>query len=99
MQTKILQKCVDELNKDTPADLSYIKGMLETLIALEESKPQAAYIPKQGTFLASEVLKPTPVVNEFPLTPEEQAVANAMDSAIMGVKPAKVSVIEKNITL
>jgi len=30
---KILQKCVDELNKEG-ADLSYVKGMLETLIDL-----------------------------------------------------------------
>ena len=31
MNTTILQKCVAELAKDTP-DLSYIKGILETLI-------------------------------------------------------------------
>jgi hypothetical protein len=31
MNTSILQKCVAELTKDSP-DLSYIKGILETLI-------------------------------------------------------------------
>ena len=31
MNTKILQKCVDELNKEQP-NIPYIKGILETLI-------------------------------------------------------------------
>lgn len=33
MNTKILQKCLDELNKEKP-DISYVKGMLETLADL-----------------------------------------------------------------
>lgn len=34
MNSKILQKCLDELNKGGEADLSYIKGMIETLIEI-----------------------------------------------------------------
>ena len=31
MQTNLLRKCVDELSKEKP-DISYLKGVLETLI-------------------------------------------------------------------
>ena len=41
MQQTILQKCVEELTKETP-DLSYIRGMLETLIALNVPTPYIA---------------------------------------------------------
>lgn len=34
MNTKILQKCVDELNEEKP-DISYLRGTLETLIEME----------------------------------------------------------------
>lgn len=33
MNTKILQKCVEALNSEKP-DISYIRGMLETLIEI-----------------------------------------------------------------
>lgn len=33
MNTKILQKCLEELKKETP-DLSYLRGTLETLIEM-----------------------------------------------------------------
>lgn len=35
MQTNILQKCVDELGKESPK-LDYVRGMLETLIEIEK---------------------------------------------------------------
>lgn len=35
MNTKILTKVLEELNKDKP-DISYVKGMIETLVSLEE---------------------------------------------------------------
>lgn len=37
MNIVILKKCVEELSKDNP-DLSYIRGMLETIIALNETQ-------------------------------------------------------------
>lgn len=39
----ILQKCVDELKTEKP-DLSYIRGMIETLIAVAEKPP--VFVPK-----------------------------------------------------
>lgn len=42
MNTNILQKCVDELKKETP-NLSYVQGMLETVI--EMTATQISNIP------------------------------------------------------
>lgn len=36
MNTNILNKCIEELKKDEP-DLSYLRGMLETLMELQGS--------------------------------------------------------------
>ena len=36
MNTKILQKCIDELKSKTP-NLSYLRGMLETLYDMQET--------------------------------------------------------------
>lgn len=46
MNTKILQKCLEELKKDTP-DLSYLRGTLETLIEVAGGQVLATpgYIP------------------------------------------------------
>ena len=38
MNTQILTKCVEELKKESP-NLSYILGMLETVIALSTNMP------------------------------------------------------------
>lgn len=38
MNTSILQKCLEELNKENPK-IEYIKGMLETFIALAGNPP------------------------------------------------------------
>lgn len=38
MNTSILQKCLEELNKESPK-IEYIKGMLETFIALSGVSP------------------------------------------------------------
>lgn len=47
MNTKIISKCLDELKKDSP-DLSYIRGMLETLI--EVDSPMAQYPESAGIY-------------------------------------------------
>lgn len=36
MNTTILKKCIDSLNSESP-DISYIKGMLETLMELNQT--------------------------------------------------------------
>lgn len=43
--TKILEKCVEALSKDKP-DISYIKGMLETLIELNPTQTYAKTVEK-----------------------------------------------------
>jgi hypothetical protein len=47
MNTKILQKCLEELDKETPR-LDYIRGMLETLVSMDEpvsyKKDEKGYI-------------------------------------------------------
>lgn len=63
MNTKILQKCVEELNKEQP-NLSYIKGMLETLIEMTTVQP----------FFTSPIGSTT---NTIQLTPSLTSYANA----------------------
>lgn len=38
MNTKILQKCLDELKKEQP-NVDYIRGMLETLVEMGDTAP------------------------------------------------------------
>lgn len=42
MNTKILQKCVEELKKDTFSK-EYVLGMLETLIEMQDTTPKYTY--------------------------------------------------------
>lgn len=44
MNSKILQKCVDALKQDNP-DLSYVRGMLETLIDIDVKDAPATVVP------------------------------------------------------
>lgn len=44
MNTTILQKCVDELKKETP-NLQYVLGRLETLIEMAPVTIQHAVVP------------------------------------------------------
>lgn len=52
MNTQLLQKCVDELKKDKP-DLSYLRGVLETLISLSGAVVTTSPIYNTSTPLAS----------------------------------------------
>lgn len=73
MNTKLLQKCLEELGKEK-VDISYIKGILETLIELNQNpvlsnplqtKPvvqiNAQEIPEEGSGLVSYVTTPGPI--------------------------------------
>ena len=44
MQTKILTKVLEELQKPTP-DLSYVRGMIETLIDMSGNIPEIVTTP------------------------------------------------------
>lgn len=50
MQTKILEKCLVELNQPQP-NISYLKGMLETLVEMSGGSPVA-----MGTLPVSNIL-------------------------------------------
>lgn len=45
MNTRLLQKCIDKLNEDKP-DLSYVKGILETLMEMSGESTVASIVPK-----------------------------------------------------
>lgn len=45
MNTLILEKCLQELNKDKP-DISYVKGILETFISLNASGTESYVEPR-----------------------------------------------------
>lgn len=64
MNINVLKKCVDELNSEQP-NISYIKGMLETLI---EMQPVAALpnriVYKQGVPLSSATIEKSDEENE-----------------------------------
>lgn len=47
MNTSILEKCLQELNKESPK-IEYIKGMLETFIALSGASPIISSINNQN---------------------------------------------------
>lgn len=79
MNNKILQKCLDEVNKETP-DLSYIKGMLETLLAFSGSVE-----PSNKGVVGNSGISPTvsiPVANNDPVI----AIASAATSNLEEIK-------------
>lgn len=108
MNTSILQKCLAELQKETP-DLSYIRGMLETLIDMQPNTASVNPWPTvdNGTINTSieNVYKGSypSLVNSvasqgIPDTPEGMAVEAALAS-LQGMPMPKMGVIEKNIIL
>ncbi len=110
MNTNILTKCINELQKDSP-DLSYLRGMLETLLEMQD-KPdpwdRVKSLVDNGTTHATydgEVKKTSyPSLSMSPKlvtpdTPEGMAVEMALAN-LQGPKPKLDSLtIEKNITL
>ncbi len=57
MNTNILNKCIEELKKDTP-DLSYLRGMLETLMEMQ-NEPLVTKVYKD--LITPTAYKTTPV--------------------------------------
>lgn len=103
MNTKIISKCLDELAKDSP-DLSYIRGMLETLV--EISSDPWDRIPKDNGIVHVNYDKTIP--SGFPslgttsstASPEAQAVEDALASLNSMPKPHLGGMtLERNINL
>ncbi len=65
MNITILQKCIDELNSESPR-LDYIRGMLETLIAMS---------PKEATPAEVKKMLGVPDLNKMPV-PGVPSVSN-----------------------
>lgn len=68
MNKKILQKCIDELNKKGKINVDYIRGMLETLIEMGE-EPKPTY--QAHTKLAASSIDNTSVLSTNPITGQE----------------------------
>lgn len=73
MTVGILQKAVDELNKDKPLQrLDYIRGLLETLI---EMQPKASIIPQaQPQPIQSNIRAPIKITPQSTLKDAPDAV-------------------------
>ncbi len=71
--TKILTKCIDALKGDKP-DLSYVRGMLETLVEMQ---------PGEITYSSKQVITPnSPILPTFiPQTIDEASMLDGMAKA------------------
>lgn len=65
MNTTILRKCIDELAKDTP-DISYVKGMLETLAELNSNPTNVPYIPPVRPTIGPAVSSASTITSSIP---------------------------------
>jgi hypothetical protein len=94
----LLQKCVDELSKDQP-DLSFIKGILTTVIEMNPSNVKVSEPTGVSVASAGGMVNRIQLPEEKKeLTPAEQSVAEAL-AMTQGARPANTSVLEKNIIL
>lgn len=65
MIQSILQKCLDNLNATTP-DLSYIRGMLEVVIAMQDKPMESSSKAEQASYTR-------PVTGSNPVVPTDDA--------------------------
>lgn len=103
MNTSVIQKCITELQKESP-DLSYLRGMLETLLDMQSDPWQRIPVDNSTTHINASSISP----GAFPSlgkvvtadSPEGMAVEAALASLGSNVKPNLNSLtLEKNITL
>lgn len=102
MNTSVIQKCITELQKESP-DLSYLRGMLETLLEMQD-KPYSlgtaanVYPTKYEAITASSFPPTGKLVTAD--SPEGMAVEAALAGLTGMPQPNLGSLtIEKNITL
>ena len=74
MNTNILTKCIEQLKSDKP-DLSYVRGMLETLVEMQDTSPAKVSNP-----LAHAV----PAPNKPSVVADEASILDAQAKAAMG---------------
>lgn len=104
MNIKILMKCKEALSKEDP-DLSYVRGMLETLIDIETplDNETATVLkwPNPDT-QAGQVHHQYPVGKLVSADDPESPAAAAANAALAGIGSGpqpKQGILEKNITL
>lgn len=104
MNTSILNKCITELNKDN-VDLSYLRGMLETLLEMQDSatlNPPAREIYGGLSSLGQKLVSGSnfPPMGKIVSndSPAGLAVEEAIN-AIAGMPKPKVGIQEKNTIL
>lgn len=88
MNQKILQKVLDNLNTEKP-DLSYIRGMIETLLALGEPKEADNYTIVPNTMTnhsvkASGPMSETGVMDEGAILDAQARAATAAVAELTG---------------
>lgn len=100
MNTNILKKCLDELAKGTP-DISYVRGMIETLLELsEQDKPIQTVLTAQYEYQQGKKpynLRAQEDTGEK--SPAEIAAMSALGSIQDMPQPKQTAVIEKNVIL
>lgn len=82
MQTKIIQKALDELKSEKP-DLSYVRGMLETLVEMQEL-PQIVDRDKQAVVLLN---SGTSATYTAPVPMDEGGMLDAKAKAALSTMP------------
>lgn len=100
MNTTTLQKCIAELSKPAP-DISYVRGMLETLLEVSGMPVNATPIHTVGymqSILPGNVSVSPIHAPNLDTTPEGAAVDAALAS-IAGMPSPKAGILEKNVML
>lgn len=107
MNSKILQKCIEELAQETP-NIAYVRGMLEAMLELSVDKEPSVNASNPYLFteayssnfpnLAGSVNVIPPTTPGRELTPADTAVEMALAS-IAGMPPPKQGILERNVTL
>ena len=92
MNKKTIQKVIDELKNEKP-DLSYIRGILETLM---DSEPHDTNV-YSGSYMQIPIKSSVSVNENQNLTAAEQAAALAEAGFIKGTNPGTIS--ETNIVI
>lgn len=83
MNTKLLQKAIDELKSDKP-DLSYLRGMLETMMDMQSG---SNFVSQS---VPNTIISNQPVSQETTKTAAEIAASIAESGFIKGTNPGVI---------
>lgn len=89
MNTKILQKCIDELSKDTP-NIDKVIGMLETIIEMSSTQmviptyPQFAGAQATASGIPASNIQITPSLNSYANGTAEEEGSGLLNAYLNG---------------